>query len=77
MPNYTFENIEGKQWNEQMTIAQCEFFIKHNPHVRQIFDNVYVGTVSSNADWHIEHGVKNMWGKLHKQLRQTQPPERS
>ncbi len=71
MPNYTFEDEDGKEFTIQLSLAEHEKFCLKNPSFKQIFTKVYASTIGSSMEWHMDHGIKRMWSKLDNQYRKS------
>ena len=63
MPLYTFENTEtGETWDDMMSIASKEQYLKDNPSIRQLITgmNIVAYGDRTNADG----GMKEVFSKI-------------
>jgi hypothetical protein len=66
MPRYTFANTDGSEFDEEMSIAELDWFLENNPNIRQIMSNVYTATRGGNLEWQAEHGFKEVQARMKK-----------
>lgn len=65
MPSYTFENTKtGEVYDDYMTIAEMESFLKKNKHINQIISKVNIVSGVSGVSYKSDNGWKENLSRI-------------